>query len=143
MAVRISRIAGGQGLPHTRERVKCQSWFADYALSFNDTPGTVYLERDKNTRDRFGRELAYVLFEIAGGPYLLNHILITNGWAEDVDYGDRKYDQQMEDAAAFAQRHQLGVWEHCGASGLPLAVEPVTAPQPADVPQQQVPEQPA
>jgi hypothetical protein len=29
-------------------------------------------------------------------PYLLNHILITNGWAEDVDYGDRTYDKELQ-----------------------------------------------
>jgi hypothetical protein len=101
----------------------------------------VYLERDENTRDRYGRELAYVWFEVAGDPYLLNHILINNGWAEDVDYGDRKYDQQMKDAEEFAERHELGVWGLCGGFGIPLADEP--APEPTQAPAAQAPKQPA
>lgn len=103
--------------------------FAEYALSFNDDEdGTVYLERDKTSRDRYGRELAYVWFEVDDQPYLLNHILINNGWAEDVDYGDRKYNEEFKDAAAFAKRHELGVWELCGGFGLPLSA--AGAPQP-------------
>ncbi len=95
--------------------------FAEYALSFNDDEdNTVFLERDKNSKDRYGRELAYVWFEVDNQPYMLNHILINNGWAEDVDYGDRKYDEELKDAAAFAQRHELGVWELCGGFGLPV-----------------------
>ena len=112
--------------------------FAEFALSFNDDEdGTIYLERDKNEKDRYDRELAYVWFEVDDQPYMLNHILINNGWAEDVDYGDRKYDEELKDAAAFAKRHDLGVWDLCGAFELP-----VTAAQaPTSVPQQQEPAQ--
>ncbi len=35
--------------------------FAEYALSFNDDEDqTVFLERDKNSKDRYGRDLTYV-----------------------------------------------------------------------------------
>lgn len=112
--------------------------YASFALSFNDNPGVIYLERDENTRDRYGRELAYVWFESGGDPYLLNHVLINNGWAEDVDYGDRKYDAELQDAQAFAQRHELGVWGLCGGFGIPLAEEPA-----AQAPEQGISEQPA
>ncbi len=114
--------------------------FAEYALSFNDDEdGTVYLERDKTTKDRYGRALAYVWFEVDNQPYLLNHILINNGWAEDVDYGDRKYDEEMKDAAAFAKRHELGVWELCGAFQLPVTAAPArtAVPQQEQEPAQQ------
>ncbi|MGI8404327.1 MAG: thermonuclease family protein [Thermomicrobiales bacterium] len=97
--------------------------FATYVLGFNTSPN-VYLEKDKNTRDKYGRELAYVWFEIDGQPYLLNHILINNGWAADVDYGDRKYDTELKAAAAFAKRHDLGVWAQCGGFGIPLTAQP-------------------
>jgi endonuclease YncB( thermonuclease family) len=93
--------------------------FAAWAPSFNDNGSTVYLERDANRVDRYGRELAYVWFLVDGQPYLLNHLLITNGWAEDVDYGDRKYDEELRTAAAFAKRHDLGVWGLCGGFGIP------------------------
>jgi micrococcal nuclease len=110
--------------PETQNEQHCggeeATAFVELALGFNDTPGTVYLERDENERDRYGRELAYLWFEIDGLPYLLNHALINNGWAEDVDYGDRLYDEQFQEAAAFAERHELGVYELCGAFGMAL-----------------------
>jgi hypothetical protein len=82
--------------------------------------------------------LGYIWFESGGQPYMLNHVLINNGYAEDVDYGDRKYDQQFKDAAAFADRHDLGVWGLCGSFGLPLAA-PAAAPTQAPVVQEQPP----
>ncbi len=111
--------------PETQNEQHCggaeATTFAEFALSFNDnTDGTVYLERDQNERDRHGRELAYIWFEIDGLPYMLNHALINNGWAEDVDYGDRLYEAELEEAAEFAERHELGVYGLCGAFELPL-----------------------
>ena len=99
----------------------------------------MYLERDENTRDRFGRELAYVWFESGGDPYLLNHILINNGWAEDVDYGDRKYDAELQEAAAFAERNDLGVWSLCGGFQIELAQEPAAPPPAANIPDEPAP----
>jgi len=115
--------------------------YAEFALSFNDTPGVVSLERDENTRDQYGRELAYVWFEVAGDPYMLNHILINNGWADDVDYGDRKYDQELQDAAAFAQRPGAEVVPLGGGFQIPVPVEPTPAPQP-DPPEEPAPAPP-
>jgi micrococcal nuclease len=123
--------------PETQNEHQCggpeATAFATTALSFNDTPGTVYLEKDTTSRDRYGRELAYVWFTVGGQPYLLNHVLISTGWAEDVDYGDRKYDQQLKQAAAFAKTHTLGVYELCGDFGRPQPTQP---PAPAPVPTQ-------
>lgn len=124
--------------PETQNEQHCggaeATAFADYALSYNDTPGVVYLERDENERDRFGRELAYVWFASGGDPYMLNHILINNGWAEDVDYGDRKYDAELQDAAAFAERNEIGVWALCGGFQIDLAQEPSAPPPAVNVP---------
>lgn len=89
-------------------------------LGFNSSPN-VFLEKDKTAQDSYGRELAYVWFEIDGRPYLLNHILLNSGWADDVDSGDRKYDTELNDAALFSKRHELGVWATCGGFGMPLA----------------------
>lgn len=111
-------------------------------LGFNKSPN-VYIEKDKTKRDKYGRELAYVWFEINGQPYLLNHILTNNGWAADVDYGDRKYDTELKAAAAFAKRHDLGVWAQCGGFGIPLAAQPTRAPQPVQQPQQDQSQAPA
>lgn len=137
--------------PETQNEQDCggaeATAFAEYALSFNDDEdGTIFLERDKNERDRYGRELAYVWFEVDDTPYLLNHILINNGWADDVDYGDRKYDEELKDAAAFAKRNDLGVWESCGGFGQPLPEpSPTNVPaveQPAQEPQAEQPAAP-
>ena len=110
--------------PETQNETHCggteATAFAEFALSFNDNPGTVYLERDVNARDQYGRELAYIWFEVDGEPYLLNHVLINNGFAEDVDYGDRLYNEQFQEAAAFAENNQLGVYSLCGAFEMPL-----------------------
>lgn len=111
--------------------------FATWALSFNDEPGVVYIEKDKTEKDRYGRELAYIWFEVDGQPYLLNHVLINNGYAEDVDYGDRMYDEQFKDAQAFAKRHDLGVWGMCGGFDVPLDQAPAAAQAPVQQPVQQ------
>ncbi len=138
--------------PETQNEQHCggeeATAFAEYALSFNDDEdGTVFLERDKNSKDRYGRELAYVWFEVDGLPYMLNHILINNGWADDVDYGDRKYDEEFKDAESFAKRNNLGVWEICDGFGQPVSVvkAPTSVPraeQPAQAPAPRA-EQPA
>jgi hypothetical protein len=46
-------------------------------------------------------------------------VLIRSGYAEDVDYGDRLYDDELQEAQQFARRHDLGVWGLCGGFGLP------------------------
>ena len=84
----------------------------------------LYLEQDVTKIDKYDRTLAYLWFEVDGQPYLLNHVLINNGWAEDVDYGDHLYDDELTQAAAFAKRHDLGAWGLCGGFGVPLADEP-------------------
>ncbi len=78
---------------------------------------------------------------------MLNHILINNGWADDVDYGDRKYDEELKAAESFAKRNDLGVWNLCDGFGQPVPVvrAPTSAPrsqQPVQVPAPQQ-EQPA
>jgi len=113
--------------PETQNEHQCGGQqatdFATFALGFSDaTDGTLYLEKDKTARDKYGRELAYVWFKIDGQPYMLNELLIRSGWADDVDYGDRKYDAHMKSAKMFAQQHDLGVWSLCGAFGAPLAL---------------------
>ncbi len=105
----------------------------------------VYLERDRNERDRYGREPAYVWFEMDGEPYMLNHVLINNGWAEDVDFSDRLYDEELKDAAALAKRHELGVWALCGGFEVPLTEQPQQEPpqqEPAVVEPEPQPQQP-
>jgi micrococcal nuclease len=129
--------------PETQNEQHCggaeATAFAEWVLSWNEKPGTVYIEKDKNERDRYGRELGYIWFQVDGKPYMLNHVLINSGWAEDVDYGDRKYDAQIDAAAAFAKRHKLGVWGLCG--GFDILATPVLQPTEASVVQAPSPAQ--
>jgi hypothetical protein len=69
--------------PETQNERQCggpeATDFVIWALDLNDHPdGRVYLERDVNERDRYGRETYYVWWEIDTKPYLLNHVLINN-----------------------------------------------------------------
>jgi len=112
--------------PETYNTVQCggseATEFARYVLSFSDTPNQVWID-GVDQRDKYGRKLAYLWFTVDGVPYLLNHVLIDNGWAEDIDYGDpyNPYREQLRRAAAFAREHQLGVWAECGGFGIELA----------------------
>lgn len=107
--------------------------FARYALSLSDTPNQVWID-GIDQRDKYGRKLAYLWFTIDGEPYLLNHALINNGWAEDIDYGDpyNPYKTQLRTAARFAQTHQLGVWAECGGFGVVRAALAPTGPAAPD-----------
>jgi len=112
--------------PETYNTVQCggseATEFAKYALSFSDTQNQVWID-GVDQRDKYGRKLAYLWFTVDGVPYLLNHVLINNGWAEDIDYGDpyNPYRDQLSQAAAFAREHDLGVWAQCGGFGIELS----------------------
>lgn len=132
--------------PETQNELHCGGpeamAFADWALSFNDVPGHVFIERETETNDQYGRELGYLWFDIAGEPYLLNHVLVNNGWAEQLDYSYQKYDQEFVDATAFAEGHNLGAWELCGGFQVPMAAAlTVQVPEPAPVPTAEPPPQ--
>jgi endonuclease YncB( thermonuclease family) len=109
--------------------------FVGTALSFNDSPDVVYLGHDVRKLDVFGDPLAYLWFEVDGKPYLLNHVLLSNGWAEDVDEFDARYDKHMREAAAFAHRHELGLWRLCREIGTPAAGTPAPTPFDPTIPQ--------
>jgi endonuclease YncB( thermonuclease family) len=84
--------------------------FAGWALSFNDDPdGRIYLDRDAHDPDR-----VLVWWEIDGHPYLLNHVLLTTGWAAHTGEDDDPHADELAQAADFAERHGLGVWSFCG-----------------------------
>lgn len=92
--------------------------FARTALSYSDTPGTIWIESDVTDRDRFDRKLGYVWWEIGGHPYMLNEVMMRSGWAQDVDFGDRLYADEFPPAVQFAERWQIGQWALCGGFDL-------------------------
>lgn len=87
--------------------------------------GTVYLEYDETKRDRFDRRLAYVWFELAGDVYMVNEVMVRNGWAESKTYKpDDKYKEHLDEAEQYSVQHVTGVRLLCGKFGQPLGAQP-------------------
>ncbi|MBA2276768.1 MAG: excalibur calcium-binding domain-containing protein [Chloroflexia bacterium] len=102
---------------------------------------TLYLQFDRTQYDRFDRRLAYAWFELDGDVYLVNEVMVRNGFAEHRVYEpDRRHERRFEQAAEFAEEHQYGVLELCeGRFDLPLSEQPVAAQEPQEPVQQQEP----
>lgn len=87
--------------------------------------GTVYLEYDQTQRDRFDRRLAYVWYQIGDDVYLVNEVMVRNGWAESDTYKpDDKYKEQLDAAEQFSIQKVLGVRLLCGKFGQPVGSAP-------------------
>ena len=85
----------------------------------------VWLEYDETRRDRYDRRLAYVWFELDGEVYLVNEVMVRNGYAESETYKpDVKYREQLNVAEQFSVRHVLGVRLECGRFGQDLGASP-------------------
>ncbi|HEU0165141.1 MAG TPA: DUF3761 domain-containing protein [Thermomicrobiales bacterium] len=89
--------------------------FARWALSFNDTPGTVYVQQDSKVRD-----VDFVWFKSGGQPYLLNEALVRNGWSQP-GTTTGSYATQLKNAASLAKTHLLGNWSACGGFDIALS----------------------
>ncbi len=110
--------------PETHDPLECggneATAFVRAALAQSDTPGKIWVE-DVGQLDQYGRTLAYLWFTIDGQPFLLNHLLIESGWAENKSYGDSfdPYRSEIGAAATNAAASGLGVWGACGNFGIP------------------------
>lgn len=83
--------------------------------------GTVYLEYDETERDRFDRRLSYVWFELNGEVYMVNELMVRNGWAESRTYQpDVKYRDEINAAEEFSVDKVNGVRLLCGRFGQPV-----------------------
>lgn len=72
----------------------------------------VFLARDVEARDKYGRLLAYVYR--ASDNLFINKELITNGWARAYPFEpNTSLSVDFAEAAAQAQHNQLGLWAHC------------------------------
>lgn len=93
--------------------------YLTYVLSLAPN-GTVYLEYDETQRDRFDRRLAYVWFQYGDDVYMVNEVLVRNGWAESETYEpDTKYKEQLDAAEQFSVQKVNGVRLLCGRFGQP------------------------
>lgn len=114
--------------PETYDPVECGGYeataFVRTTLGQSDTPNQVWVE-SVGQLDPYGRTLAYLWLTIDGQPYLLNYLLINNGWAENKSYGDAfdPYRAELGAAASYAYTNSLGVWGACGDFGVPLGAK--------------------
>jgi micrococcal nuclease len=87
--------------------------------------GTVYLEYDVTQRDRFHRRLAYVWYELGGDVYLVNEVMVRNGFAESETFEpDVKYREQLNAAEQWSVEKVTGVRLECGRFGQPIGSQP-------------------
>jgi micrococcal nuclease len=76
-------------------------------------PGTkIFLARDVEARDKYGRFLAYV--HRAGDNLFLNMELVRGGWARPYPFEpNTSLSVDFATAANLAEQERLGLWTHC------------------------------
>lgn len=91
--------------------------------------GDVWIEKDVEDRDQYGRLLRWVWADFGTGEvYLLNEALLRAGFAERYRNtpNDRYLDELMA-AEDFAQDYQLGLWAACDVPGLASSTDSETS----------------
>ena len=83
-------------------------------------PGTpVWVERDVEPRDRYGRLLGYLYR--SGDGLFVNHDLVARGFAEAKAYPpNTTLESQFEAAEAQARAADVGLWSTCGSPDVAL-----------------------
>ena len=71
----------------------------------------------RQTRDKFGRLLAYVFLE-RGGP-MFNEMLIEQGFAYADPRFDHHYEERFAGAERRARKEKLGLWEEVKVADMP------------------------
>jgi endonuclease YncB( thermonuclease family) len=86
---------------------------------------TLYVDYQNAVRDEQNRLVADVWYDYAGDPYLINEVIVRNGWAVSTPIdGMDGYADQIETAEAFAADHVLGAHFECGGVGAPFGSTP-------------------
>lgn len=98
----------------------------------------IWLEEDIDPLDGFDRLLRYVWFvsEIDGELYLLNEVLVREGYAEAKTYRpNTRYQETLDEAEEEAIRDSAGMWLSCDASvsGGPALENPDAGPDDARI----------
>lgn len=98
---------------HPTKPVECWGPEASQHTKVLLPPGTtVFVTRDVEARDRFGRLLAYIYR--ASDDMFVNEELVAGGWARPFPYEPNTSLQSVfAQAAHNAQSTKLGLWAHC------------------------------
>jgi micrococcal nuclease len=77
--------------------------------------GELFIEKDREERDPYGRLLRWVWLDAGEGEvYLINEALIRAGYAERYrDTPNRRYVDELIAAEEFARRYAFGLWDTC------------------------------
>ncbi len=98
---------------HPRKPVQCWGPEASAHTKSTFPPGTkVFVARDVEARDKYGRFLGYVYR--ATDNLFLNLELVADGWARPYPFEpNTSLATDFAQAANMAQQEQLGLWAHC------------------------------
>jgi micrococcal nuclease len=98
---------------HPTKPVQCWGPEASAHTKSIFPPGTqVFLARDVEARDKYGRFLAYVYR--ASDNLFLNRELVSGGWARPYPFEpNTSLSVDFAVAANAAQQERLGLWAHC------------------------------
>ena len=98
---------------HPTKPVQCFGPEASHHTKELLPPGTrVFLVRDVESRDKYGRLLAYVYR--AQDELFVNFELVYNGWARPYPFPpNTTLEASFAEAAVHAQSQHLGLWRQC------------------------------
>jgi micrococcal nuclease len=98
--------------------------------------GQLFIERDVEDADRYGRLLRWVWLATDDGEvFLVNEAVVRAGFAERFrDTPNRRYVNEVIAAEAFARRYGLGLWHACAS--VPDRMPAASSPSPATMPAQ-------
>lgn len=94
----------------------------DYVKGLVDSDDTVWLQYDEEKTDKYGRTLAYVWLsddvdvsdEEDIKKYMLNCIIIENGYCNVVLYNNRMYYDLFSEVLTKAKEDRTGLWQYDG-----------------------------
>lgn len=91
---------------------------SEFARSLLPAGTEVHLTRDEQTRDQYGRMLAYV--HRADGIFV-NQALLEQGFATTLFFApNTAMSEPFQAAADYARRNWIGLWPACGSSDVVL-----------------------
>ena len=101
--------------------------FLEWLLS---AEGQLYVERDVEDRDQYGRLLRWAWLDLGDGEvYLLNEAVLRAGHGERFrNTRNRRYAEELIDAEEFAQFYGLGLWGACETGFFPVFDAPPMNP---------------
>ncbi|MCM3790333.1 thermonuclease family protein [Domibacillus indicus] len=129
--------------PETKDPNKCVQLYGPEAAAYTkkyllDKTKTVSIELDKDTRDQYGRLLAYVYVN----ETMFNELLIQNGLARIAVFEpNTKYLKKLQESETKAKSAKKGIWSNsnaikggCAPKPAPAPVKPAPKPTPAPAP---------